>query len=200
MSDDRTNPERQHDIGAASAGAAEGMSDSRNDALFPTSREHAAEGVGGLGGAAVGAAIGAAGGPVGAVVGALAGAVGGWWAGKGIADATGSFDEKEDAHYRAQFESDPERVADRSYEDVRPYYVMGHVAACNPDYRSRSFTEIESDLQTHWDSGSQDRRSAWSAGRRYAERAFERRKLTTQVPGAANIAAGTVSTPGGTGL
>src|SRR5688572_28155233 len=112
MTDDRRVPDRERDIGAASAGAAEGMSDSRNDLLFPSDRERAAEGIGGLGGAAAGAAIGAAAGPVGAVVGALAGAVGGWWAGKGIADATQSFDEKEDAHYRSHFESDPGRVAD----------------------------------------------------------------------------------------
>jgi len=192
--------EREKDIGAASSRFGEGMSDTQNSEFFPNNKEEAVKGAGGLGGAAAGAAIGAMAGPVGAVIGGLAGAVGGWWAGKGIADATSSFDEKEEQHYRSHFESDPNRAADRRYEDVRPYYVLGHVAAHNPDYRTREFDEIEPELQK----GLADRSRAqldWTGGRTYARTAFTRRRLVTEstlgggAGNAANVAGGSVISP-----
>ena len=201
MKDRETNPGDRRDIGEASASIGEGLGDTRDDALFPKGRDRIAEGVGGLGGAAAGAAIGAAAGPIGAVVGGLAGAVGGWWAGKEIAEATTSFGEKEDAYYRSHFERDPNRMADRSYADVRPFYVLGHIAACNPENRNRPFAEVASELEQAWSEHAADeRRAAWAHGHSFAEIAYERRKLTTQVPGAANIAAGSVESPGGQGL
>ena len=195
MSHDRDDAERDADIGAASSRMGEGMADTKNSEFLPNNRGEAAKGAGGLGGAAAGAAIGAIAGPVGAVVGALAGAVGGWWAGKGLTDASGSFDEKEDAFYRSHYEADPNRPADRPYEDVRPYYAIGHVAAHNPDYRSREFESVEQDLQKGW-ADHPDSRANWTRGRSYAQAAFARRTVTTQPGGAANVAAGTVATPG----
>ena len=200
MTDHRDIPDREKDIGAASAGAGEGLADTRNTDFLPSNKEEAAKGAGGLGGAAAGAAIGAMAGPVGAVIGGLAGAVGGWWAGKGIADATRSFDEKEDAYYRSHFESDPNRAADRRYEDVRPYYLIGHLAAHNPDYRSREFEDVEADLQRGWADRS-DARPDWTGGRSYARTAFTRQRLATESPlgagagNAANIAGGNVASP-----
>ena len=196
MTHHRDQADREKDIGAASSHIGEGMSDTRNADVLPSNREEAAKGAGGLGGAAAGAALGAMAGPVGAVVGGLAGAIGGWWAGKGIADATSSFDEKEDTYYRSQFEADPDRPADRRYEDVRPYFLIGHIAAHNPDYRDREFEEVETDLQKGW-SGRTDDRLEWTGGRGYARTAFTRRRLATQsaIGGAANMAGGNVPGP-----
>src|SRR5688500_12184437 len=178
MTRHRDHPERDTDIGAASSRAGEGMSDTRTSEFLPSNKEEAAKSAGGLGGAAAGAAIGAMAGPVGAVIGGLAGAVGGWWAGKGIADATTTFDEKEETYYRSHYEADPHRPADRRYEDVRHYYMLGHIAAHNPDYRTREFDEIEPELQRGWRSQSQSQSQLdWSGGRSYARAAFTRRRL-----------------------
>jgi hypothetical protein len=200
MTHHRDHSEHDKDIGAASSHFGEGMADTRNNEFLPNNKEAAAKGAGGVGGAAAGAAIGALAGPVGAVIGGLAGAVGGWWAGKGIADATSSFDDKEEAYYRSHYESDPSRPADRRYEDVRPYYMLGHIAAHNPDYRTREFDEIEPELQRGWSGGSQQQLD-WTGGRSYARTAFTRRRLATEstlgagAGNAANIAGGSVVGP-----
>ena len=200
MTHHRDDAGHEKDIGAASSRMGEGMSDTRTSEFLPSNKEEAAKGAGGLGGAAAGAALGAMAGPVGAVVGGLAGAIGGWWAGKGIADATGSFDEKEEEYYRSHYESDPNRAADRRYEDVRPYYMLGHVAAHNPDYRTREFDEIEPELQKGVASQSQGQLD-WTGGRNYARAAYTRRRLATEgslsagAGNAANIAGGNIASP-----
>jgi hypothetical protein len=199
MTHHRNDERHEKDIGAASSRMGEGMSDTRNSDVLPSNKEEAAKGAGGLGGAAAGAALGAMAGPVGAVLGGLAGAVGGWWAGKEIAEATSSFD-KEEEHYRSHYESDPGRPADRRYEDVRPYYMIGHVAAHNPDYRSREFDEIEPELRKGWGDHSHGRLD-WTGGRSYARTAFTRRRLATEstlgagAGNAANVAGGSVVSP-----
>lgn len=126
---------------------------------------------GGVVGASTGLAIGAIGGPLGAVLGGLAGAVGGWWAGREIADAITSDD---DAAFRRDFESTPDRVADRSYDQIRPAYVAGHLAARNPEYAGRSFEDVESDLRCGWNDDVGQQCGEWPAVRRYARVAFDR--------------------------
>jgi hypothetical protein len=133
--------------------------------------ENVGEGAGTFLGGVGGLAIGAAGGPVGMVVGAVAGAVGGWWAGKGVADA---FTSKDDAAYRAHYEGSRDRLADRSYEQVAPAYVAGHLAGRNPDYVGRSFEQVEADLQCGWHGDVAKRCGDWPAVRGYARHAFDR--------------------------
>ncbi len=137
-----------------------------------TDAENVGEGagsfLGGVGGLAVGAA---AGGPMGMVVGAIAGTIGGWWAGRGVADA---FTSQDDAAYRAHYESSPDRIADRSYEQVAPAYVAGHLAGRNPDYVGRSFEQVEADLQCGWHGDVAKRCADWPAVRGYARSAFDR--------------------------
>ena len=126
---------------------------------------------GGFLGSVSGMALGIAGGPVGLVIGGLAGALGGWWAGKGIADA---ITKPDDDAYRAHFDGAPIRLADRSYEDVRPAYVAGHLAGRNPDYDGRSFEDVEADLRRGWSSDVAARCGEWPAVRGYAQSAFQR--------------------------
>jgi len=135
-----------------------------------TDAENIGEGAGSFVGGIAGAALGVAGGPIGLVVGALAGAVGGWWAGHGIADALSSQDHEA---YRALYESSPDRLADRTYEQVAPAYAVGHLAAHNPSYASRSFDDVESDLQRGWTDDVARRHGQWSAVRGYARTAYE---------------------------
>lgn len=122
-------------------------------------------------GGALGMSIGSLGGPVGLVIAGIAGAVGGWWAGREIADAMTKDD---DDAFRRHFDTIPDRPADRSYEDVRPAYVAGHLAARNPDYAEQSFEVVEADLRSGWGSDVVRRSGEWTSARRYARAAFER--------------------------
>jgi hypothetical protein len=133
--------------------------------------ETVGESAGGFLGATTGLAIGATAGPIGAVIGGLAGAVGGWWAGREIADAITTDD---DAAFRRHFESTPERLSDRSYDEIRPAYVAGHLAGRNPEYADRSFESVESDLRCGWNADVAQQCGEWPAVRGYARAAFDR--------------------------
>ena len=131
------------------------------------------EGVGGVGGIAAGAAIGSLAGPVGTFIGALAGAVGGWWAGKEVVEAASSSTD-DDPYYREHYESSTTRLADRTYDDVRPAYQLGHLAARNPDYQGRRFEEIEPELRQGWSNDLRAKHGDWSEVRSYASDAYTR--------------------------
>ena len=139
-----------------------------------TAGKLASEGVGGAAAGAAGAAIGALAGPIGMFVGGLAGIVGGWWAGKAANEAAHHYTPEVDAAYRRAYESSSSRLADRSFEDVRPAYQAGHIAALNPDYRDRDFDAIESDLQRGWTDDLRARHGEWSAARPFARDAYVR--------------------------
>ena len=148
------------------------------------------EGVGGAGGIAAGAAIGSLAGPVGTVIGMLAGAVGGWWAGKEVADAVSRHDDDADNYYRTHYEQNRRADTARSYDDVRPVYQLGDVAARNPDYQGRRFEEIEPDLQRGWTDDLRTRHGDWSEVRGYASEGYTRGRgaVGTAAQGARNLA------------
>jgi hypothetical protein len=129
---------------------------------------------GGVVGAGAGLAMGVMGGPVGMVIGALAGAVGGWWAIDKITEGMGTYTDDEDRHYRRHYETSEHRLADRGYDDVRPAYVFGHLAARNPALAGRSFAEAEPELERDWTRALASKHGEWSGARRYAQAAFER--------------------------
>jgi hypothetical protein len=140
----------------------------------PSVGDQVGEAVGGVSGAVTGAAIGSAGGPIGTIIGGIAGAAGGWWAGRTVAEAAAQFTRDDDDFYRTEYENRPERLADRSYDDVRPAYQIGHVAGLNPDYQGRSFDAVEYDLQRGWSNDVRARHGDWSSVRPYAEEAYSR--------------------------
>ena len=129
--------------------------------------EKIGEGVGGVSGAIAGAAIGTVGGPLGVVIGGIAGAVGGWWAGREIGETADGYDEESDREYRQRFEKTPieRRGRFQTYEQARPLYQLGHLAASNPEYAGRSFEDVEPDLQHGWDRDIEARFGAWNAVR-----------------------------------
>lgn len=141
----------------------------------PGTGDEVGQAVGGVSGVVTGAAIGSAGGPIGTVIGAIAGGVGGWWAGRTVAEAVSTFNEHDDNNYRQAYESRPDRLADRSYEDVRPAYQLGHIASENPDYNGKSFETIESDLQRGWGNDLRARHGDWETVRPYAQEAYASR-------------------------
>ncbi|MGI8549122.1 MAG: YsnF/AvaK domain-containing protein [Gemmatimonadaceae bacterium] len=125
-----------------------------------TSRE-VGEGVGGVAGIAAGAAIGSLAGPVGTVIGAIAGAVGGWWAGKDVAQAASGYTSTNDTYYQNQFASQP-RGRFQSYDQARPLYQLGYVAAQNPSYRGKSFDTVESDMKHGWSPDMERQYGSWN--------------------------------------
>jgi hypothetical protein len=142
----------------------------------PGVADHVGEAAGGIGGVTAGAAIGSVAGPIGTVIGGIVGAMGGWWTGRAVAEAATSVTTEDDGYYRSHYESSPNRLADRRYDDVRPAYYLGHIASRNPDYTNRSFGEIESDLRAGW---SRDNRyGAWDTVRSYANEGFNRGRST----------------------
>ena len=146
-----------------------------------TTGDRDGEAAGGVAGAATGAALGSLGGPIGTVIGGIAGAVGGWWTGRAVSEAASSFDQDED-YYRTQYSSrqgssgaaSTSGSSDRSYDDVRPAYAVGHVAGMNPDYQNRQFDDVESDLERGWTSSDARKHGDWSDVRHYARDAYDR--------------------------
>jgi len=139
----------------------------------PSVADQVGEGVGSIGGMLAGAAIGTAAGPIGTLIGGIAGAVGGWWTGRAVTEAAGAMTTADDNYYRTHYEAN-NRLADRSYEDVRPAYHLGHIAANNPDYSDRGWNEVERDLQRGWNDDATRRYGEWSSVRSYASEGFER--------------------------
>src|SRR5512132_1540970 len=155
----------------------------RNNVLHhddnPSVGDEIGEAAGGISGVLAGAAIGSVGGPIGTIIGGIAGAVSGWWAGRAISEAASRYTHDDDAAYRTHYETSSSRLADRSYDDVRPAYQLGHIAGMNPDYSGRSFDEVEGDLRRGWTDDVSARYGAWDSVRGYARDAYERGRTNT---------------------
>jgi len=142
----------------------------------PGVADHVGEAAGGITGVTAGAAAGSLAGPVGTVIGGIVGAMAGWWTGRAVAEAATSLTTDDDNYYRRNYEASPNRLADRSYDDVKPAYYLGHVASRNPDYRNRSFDEIENDLRTGWTADK--RYGSWDTMRGFASEGYTRGRAT----------------------
>lgn len=121
------------------------MSDEARDA-DPGAGEQAGEAVGGIGGTLVGAGLGSAAGPIGTIIGGIAGAVGGWWAGEKAGRAAEDMGEHEEDYRRHH----SELGTDITYDNARIGYGVGHMAGRHPDYRNRSFDEVEPEIRRGW--------------------------------------------------
>jgi hypothetical protein len=142
----------------------------------PGVADQVGEAAGGISGVVAGAAVGSAIGPVGTLLGGILGAMGGWWAGRAVAEAATAITPGDDIYYRRHFESSPTRFGTLTYDEVKPAYYLGHLASRNPDYRDRSFDDIELDLRRGWTT---DRKyGAWDDVRGFASEGFARGRST----------------------
>jgi hypothetical protein len=144
----------------------------------PSTADEIGEAAGGISGVLAGAAIGSVGGPVGTLIGGIAGALGGWWTGRAISEAAEKLTEDDDMYYRTHYERSPNRLADRSYEDVRPAYHLGHVAAHNPGYADKSWPEVQSDIQRAWSAEQTKRYGDFDSVSNFASEGYTRGRLT----------------------
>jgi len=156
----------------------------------PSHVDEAGEAVGGIGGVLAGAAIGSAIGPVGTIIGGIAGAVGGWWSGRAVTEAASKITTDDDEFYRGHYESSSTKLADRSYDDVRPAYMLGQVAAQNPDYANKPWKDVSSDLQRGWSDDNTKKYGDWNTVSNYAGEGFTRGRsvVGTAAAGTANAA------------
>ena len=138
----------------------------------PGVADHVGEAAGGISGVVAGAAVGSAAGPIGTVIGGIVGAMGGWWAGRAVAEAATAITPADDTYYRRHFDSKAGRFGNRTYDEVKPAYYVGHLASRNPDYRGRDFEDIETDLSRGW--GSDRNRGSWDDVRGFASEGFNR--------------------------
>ena len=140
----------------------------------PSHLDEAGEAAGGIGGVLAGAAIGSVAGPVGTLIGGIAGAMGGWWTGRAVTEATSKLTKDDDEYYRKSYESSPNRLADRSYDDVRPAYHLGQVASQNPDYANKEWSEVQADLQRGWTAEHARKYGDWNSVSAYAGEGYQR--------------------------
>ncbi|MFL5580298.1 MAG: hypothetical protein ACJ8AO_07985 [Gemmatimonadaceae bacterium] len=140
--------------------------------------DHVGEAAGGISGVLAGAAIGSAGGPIGTLIGGIVGAMGGWWTGRAVSEAATNITHADDDYYRSHYERSSNRLADRSYEQVRPAYHFGHLASHNPDYKDRDWEYVERDLQKGWASDTSGKYGEWTSMRDYAREGFTRGRST----------------------
>ena len=144
----------------------------------PSHVDEAGEAVGGIGGVLAGAAIGSAVGPIGTIIGGIAGAMGGWWSGRAVTEAASSVSKNDDEYYRGHYESSSSKMADRSYDDVKPAYHIGHVAAQNPDYANKNWNDVSTDLKRGWTPENTKKYGDWNAVSGYAGEGFNRGRST----------------------
>lgn len=140
----------------------------------PSHLDEAGEAAGGIGGVLAGAAIGSVAGPVGTLIGGIAGAMGGWWSGRAVTEAASKLTKEDDEYYRSSYESSPNRLADRSYDDVRPAYHLGQVASQNPDYANKDWSAVQADLQRGWTAEHAKKYGDWNTVSTYAGEGYNR--------------------------
>ena len=140
----------------------------------PSHLDEAGEAAGGIGGVLAGAAIGSVAGPVGTLIGGIAGAMGGWWSGRAVTEAASKLTKEDDEYYRTSYESSPNRLADRSYDDVRPAYHLGQVASQNPDYANKDWSAVQADLQRGWTAEHAKKYGDWNTVSSYASEGYNR--------------------------
>lgn len=104
------------------------------------------------------------------VLGALALAGGAYWAGKKIFAAVQEMSTDEEQDCRTYYESHPVR-ASVPYDQARTVYVVGYVAARNPEYAGRSYDDVEPHLRSGF-TGS--RAGSYDALRDFSRRGYER--------------------------
>jgi uncharacterized protein YjbJ (UPF0337 family) len=128
---------------------------------------------GGSGGAVAGATIGAAvGGPIGAAIGGAIGAVAGGAVGKAAGEALNPTLEEE--YWKENYRNRPYFREGMDYSQYAPAYRYGWESAAKEAYRSRTFEEVEQNLQRDWEADRTSYPRPWSEIREATRDAYNR--------------------------
>jgi len=83
------------------------------------------------------------------------------------------FTDDEDLVFRSYFQH-ANRLADRSYEELRPAYRIGYDAARDPRYANQEFDAAEKDVEDQWLIVRLRSDDEWQTVRDFAREGFER--------------------------
>ena len=150
----------------------------------PSTADHIGQAAGGITGVVAGAAIGLTAGPVGILLGGIAGAIGGWWSGRAIAEAAENISEADEQFYRADFDRVERRVDHTrraEFDAARAAYLLGDIAAANPEYAGLRFEDVERDLSRGWQAQS-TAQDDWGAVRDFASVGYEHGRERRRTP------------------
>jgi hypothetical protein len=81
------------------------------------------------------------------------------------------FSPLDDTYYQAHFAHFCAGSEDVTYDDVRPAYVIGHLAGIDPDYIGHRWEEIAAYLEQSWKLGAD---GDWQSVSGFARAAFRR--------------------------
>jgi hypothetical protein len=151
-----------------------------DDQHLPSTADHVGQAAGGITGVLAGAAIGTAAGPLGVLLGGIAGAIGGWWSGRAIAEAAEDLTDTEGTFFDEKVARD-EVARPARLDDARASFFLGEIAAANPEYAEREFSDVEPDLSRGWQTAARGHED-WDSIRRYASMGFERGKERRRRP------------------
>lgn len=126
-------------------------------------------GIGAAGGAVAGAAAGAMGGPVGMAVGGVVGAIVGGLAGRAAAQAVDP--EREEAHWRDNYDKEPYYQQGRSYDDYSPAYRLGVSGRAQHE---GDWDSAEPRLASEWESTRGSSSLDWDQARPASRAAWDR--------------------------
>ena len=91
-----------------------------------------------------------------------------------MSDARSRLTHADDSYYREHFAASAMPLADHRYEDVRPAYMLGHLAGHDPDFAALEFEEIEAELERRWNDEQRVRLGEWPAVRGFARAGWAR--------------------------
>ncbi len=130
---------------------------------------------------AAGAAAGAVAGPVGALAGAVVGAVVGGFAGRGVAEMIDPT--VEDSYWRENYATRSYVAPGATYDEYGPAYRYG--VDRFPEYKGRSFDDVESELRDDWQSARGTSTLTWERARSATRDSWQRLSDTVEraVPG-----------------
>ncbi|MBE7941840.1 MULTISPECIES: PA2169 family four-helix-bundle protein [Ramlibacter] len=126
-------------------------------------------GVGAAGGAVAGVAAGAMGGPVGMAVGGVVGAIIGGLAGRAAAQAVDP--QREESHWRDNYDKEPYYEKGRSYDDYAPAYRLGLSGRAQHE---GDWDSAEPRLASEWESNRGSSSLDWDQARPASRAAWDR--------------------------
>jgi hypothetical protein len=146
-------------------------------------------------GAEIGTLLGPAGTLIGGAIGVVVGAIAGGLAGKAVAEGINPSDE--DQYWSQHYLSRPYVASGSSYDEYRPAYQYGYHS--RSVIHDRSFDDVQSEMETHWDKVRGKSTLEWNRARDAARDAWDRADTNLRAHGRGRDVStrGTLTSTGG---